>query len=59
MQGVDGSEGGVVEDFGRAVAAGEEEGGGRMGVRKCCLVGLKWLRTRGLGGWGGVDGYWD
>lgn len=59
VEGVDGVEGGVGEDFGGAVAGGEEEGGWRGCVSECCLVGLEGLGGREAGGGGWVEGYGD
>lgn len=43
VEGVDGAEGGVGENFGGAVASGEEKGCWRGRVCECCLVGLEGL----------------
>lgn len=59
VEGVDGEEGRIGEDFGGAVAGGEDEGGWRGGVCECCLVGLEGLGGGKAGGGCRVKGYGD
>lgn len=59
VEGMDGAEGGVGENFGGAVAGSEEEGCWWGRVCECCLVGLEGLGGRKAGGGGWVEGYGD
>lgn len=59
VQGVEGLEGRVGGYGYGAVAAGEEEVGGRGGVGEGALVCLEGRGVGGLGGWGGVGGDGD